>query len=112
MYWSNYGTEWHIGHRMPCRQFDLTDPEELKACYSYTNLRPEWADDNFRRGASWDLGADLMDERMARVKHLVGNGPDPDHPFSELARLAVAFMGDRLIDRAGNSVPAAKRNSF
>jgi hypothetical protein len=112
MYWTNYGTEWHIGHKMPCRQFDLTDPEELKVCYSYMNLRAEWADDNFRRGALWDVRADMMDERAARVKHLMGNGPDPELPFSELARLLLEFMGDRLIDRAGNSVPFAKRDSL
>jgi len=50
MTWKNYG-KWHIDHKKPCVSFDLTDPEQQKKCFHYTNLRPLWAQDNFHKGA-------------------------------------------------------------
>lgn len=44
MSWENYGKDgWHIDHIVPCDWFDLTDKEEQKQCFHYTNLRPLWA---------------------------------------------------------------------
>ena len=50
MTWENQG-EWHIDHIRPCASFDLTDPEEQKKCFHWTNLQPLWAQDNLRKGA-------------------------------------------------------------
>lgn len=52
MAWDNYG-EWHIDHIRPCSSFDLTDPEQQKQCFHYTNLQPLWAADNIRKHDSW-----------------------------------------------------------
>jgi hypothetical protein len=49
MNWSNYGNLWHIDHILPCASFDLTDPEQQKKCFHYTNLQPLWAIDNIRK---------------------------------------------------------------
>ena len=49
MNWTNYG-KWHIDHIIPCASFDLTDPEQQKQCFHYTNLQPLWAEDNLRKG--------------------------------------------------------------
>ena len=47
MTWDNYGHKgWHIDHIKPCSSFDLTDPEQQKVCFHYTNLQPLWALDN------------------------------------------------------------------
>lgn len=44
MTWKNYGRNgWHIDHKIPASKFDLTDPEQQKWCFHYSNLRPEWA---------------------------------------------------------------------
>lgn len=52
MTWENYGKHgWHIDHIRPCASFDLTDPEQQRQCFHYTNLQPLWAADNIRKGA-------------------------------------------------------------
>jgi hypothetical protein len=52
MSWDNYG-EWHIDHIRPCCSFDLSDPEQQKQCFHYSNLQPLWADENFQKGGSY-----------------------------------------------------------
>lgn len=43
----------HIDHIKPCALFDLTDPEQQKACFHYTNLQPLRPVDNIRKGARY-----------------------------------------------------------
>lgn len=51
MSWENYGrTGWHIDHRIPCCNFDMTDDTAVKQCFHFTNLQPLWAMDNFKKG--------------------------------------------------------------
>lgn len=50
MSWDNYGQfGWHIDHIKPCASFDLTDPEQQRQCFHYTNCRPLWWRDNVSR---------------------------------------------------------------
>ncbi len=52
MSWENHGYwGWHIDHKIPCSSFDLTDPEQQRVCFHYSNLQPLWAADNMRKGA-------------------------------------------------------------
>ena len=54
MSWENYGKNgWHVDHIRPCASFDLTDPEQQRQCFHYTNLQPLWATDNMRKSAKW-----------------------------------------------------------
>ncbi len=49
MSWDRFG-EIHIDHIIPCASFDLTDPDQQKQCFHYTNLQPLWAEDNRKKG--------------------------------------------------------------
>ena len=55
MSWDNWSLEgWHIDHIKPCASFDLTDPEQQKVCFHYSNLQPLWAKDNLSKGDRLD----------------------------------------------------------
>ncbi|WP_217597848.1 hypothetical protein [Cohnella sp. GbtcB17] len=52
MSWENYG-DWHIDHIRPCSSFDLTDPDQQKQCFHFTNLQPLWSAENLSKGSKW-----------------------------------------------------------
>ena len=55
MSWDNHGYDgWHVDHIRPCASFDLTDEEQVRKCFHYTNLQPLWAKDNLRKGSEWN----------------------------------------------------------
>lgn len=43
----------HIDHIRPCASFDLSDPEEQRKCFHYSNLQPLWAKDNLSKGTKY-----------------------------------------------------------
>ncbi len=50
MSWDNYGPSgWHIDHIKECHTFELSDPEQQRECFHYSNQRPLWAKDNLTR---------------------------------------------------------------
>ena len=49
MTWENQG-KWHVDHMMPCASFDLSDPEQQRRCFHYTNLQPMWGTENISKG--------------------------------------------------------------
>lgn len=52
MTWENWGRGkgfWNIDHLIPCNHFDLTDPEEQKKCFHWSNMFPMWAVHNLSK---------------------------------------------------------------
>ncbi len=56
MNWGNYGVwqlgqpmTWHIDHIIPVSSFNLTDPEQQRRCFHWSNMRPMWAFDNLSK---------------------------------------------------------------
>lgn len=47
--WDNRGSVWHIDHVIPCAAFNLSNPEEAKACFNYANLQALSRQDNIRK---------------------------------------------------------------
>lgn len=50
MSWENYG-EWQIDHKIPLSKFDLSDIEQQKECFHFSNLQPLWAKDNLKKAS-------------------------------------------------------------
>jgi hypothetical protein len=59
MSWDNYGNPegeegWHMDHIRPCASFDLTQEDQQRVCFHYTNLQPLWAKENLSKGDKWE----------------------------------------------------------
>jgi hypothetical protein len=55
MSWDNYG-KWHIDHIKPCASFDLSDSDQQKECFHYSNLQPLWAIENIKKSDQFFQG--------------------------------------------------------
>lgn len=53
MTWENYGKLWHVDHIRPCCSFDLTNSEEQKNCFHFTNLQPLFYWENYAKGGQF-----------------------------------------------------------
>jgi hypothetical protein len=49
MSWDNYGTYWNLDHVTPVSSFDLTNEEEKKVCFQWSNTVPEIAKKNYEK---------------------------------------------------------------
>lgn len=54
MSWENHGPVWEIDHIRPVSSFDLTDPEQQRMCFHWTNLQPLFTPDNRRKSDTYD----------------------------------------------------------
>lgn len=54
MSWENWGRTrncWQLDHVRPVASFDLNDPDQLRACFHFSNYQPLWAIENAAKGA-------------------------------------------------------------
>lgn len=56
MTWDKFmNGEIHIDHIKPCILFDLTDINQQKECFNYSNLQPLWGKDNLIKGKKYGI---------------------------------------------------------
>lgn len=51
----NYGSQWHVDHKIPISAFNLSLPESRRKAFHYTNLQPMNILDNISKGCSLKL---------------------------------------------------------
>lgn len=49
MTWANYGSVWHVDHRLPLSLFNLTDAKQQRIAFHFENLRPLLAAENIKK---------------------------------------------------------------
>lgn len=54
--WDNISL-WHIDHIKPCAKFNLTDFNEQKKCFHYSNLQALWGIDNLKKNDKYEESA-------------------------------------------------------
>lgn len=57
MTWENWGKVWHLDHVFPVSWFDLNQPEQVGACFHYTNFQPLFVADNLKKSNRFAGGA-------------------------------------------------------
>ena len=50
MNWENHGL-WDVDHIIACAKFDMSDPEQQRACFNWSNLQPMEHIANIKKGA-------------------------------------------------------------
>ncbi len=78
MTWKNKGKSesqrgWDIDHIIPCSSFDLSDPNQQKKCYHYTNLQPLWWWENVlksnKTATEWELYKNENTEQLKELRN-------------------------------------------
>lgn len=59
---------WHIDHILPLSYFNLSDPDEQKACFHYSNTQPLWAYENISKGNRVVIGGVEVRPRSGRKR--------------------------------------------
>lgn len=63
----NHGIVWHIDHVIPCSKFDLTQEEDQKRCFHWSNMQPLKIIDNLIKSNNINLTEQHLHEIKARA---------------------------------------------
>ena len=66
MNWDNYAVHWELDHVKPCSSFDLSNDEEAKACFHWSNYQPLRKDLN--RQKSDAILEEVIHDQMAKAQ--------------------------------------------
>lgn len=78
MSWENRA-EWHLDHVLPLKAFALDNPDEQRAAFHFSNLKPIWKSENLRKGANIEPASIAAHQHrfahaglVAKVRELTG----------------------------------------
>lgn len=94
--------KFHIDHCFPCAFFDLRDPQEQRACFSWKNLRPAWNVENLRKNDLVIIDGKTMPAREAR-NNLIAQGYDISKIIADIPGpivLGPKYFSQELFDHA------------
>ena len=95
MNFKNYGTLWHMDHVVPCCRFDLTDDDEQRKCFHWTNLKPMNGKANIsKNGKMCKNEIKIHEEKLGEFIGEKGLWWDLDYSIIDIDRLSY----DDLID--------------
>jgi hypothetical protein len=95
MSWANYGTVWHIDHKIPLRSVDLTDREQLLSVVHYTNLQPLLVVDHVAK-TRVDVAA-MAAKRRNKAKDVDAASCMADIPVDAIVKAVRAGLGPQEI---------------
>ncbi len=72
MTWEGYGPLWHVDHKLPCRMFDLSNPEHQRICFHFENLQPLWGPENHRKSDKLPDGTSARQLNIIPFKQALG----------------------------------------
>lgn len=72
MTFQNYGKVWHIDHVIPCAMFDLTNEEDQKRCFHWSNLQPMNGLQNILKKDKTDR-AEIMNQLITTYDTVIKN---------------------------------------
>lgn len=72
MSWENRGS-FHLDHIIPISSFDLTDPEQQRQCFHYSNLQPLNAKENLMKGSR------ILYNRVWTGEHWIAGNREENH---------------------------------
>jgi hypothetical protein len=75
MNWDNHGTIWDIDHVKPCSSYNLQNEDEIKACYSWKNMRPLSKEENNKK--SNRILPNVIGEHKTFVESYLNSNPVP-----------------------------------
>jgi uncharacterized protein (DUF983 family) len=95
MNFKNYGSLWHMDHVVPCCRFDLTDDDEQRKCFHWTNLKPMNGKENIsKNGKMCKNEIKIHEEKLGEFIGEKGLWWDLDYSIIDIDRLSY----DDLID--------------
>lgn len=70
MTWENWGKghgKWQLDHVVPVSHFNLSEPDEQRLCFHYTNYQPLWHVENASKSNRY-VGAFRPDAARVAIK--------------------------------------------
>lgn len=94
MTWDNWGSVWHLDHKKPLSNFDLSKALQFKEAVHFTNYQPMLVENNLKKGESlpkvyfifgpFGSGKTTLISKLKDLAHVYSYDDYSRHPWEEL----------------------------